>query len=271
MTILNNPEIAQIVNNRDISSTVKTSLLRSWVYRNVAYNPTGGEINSYLERKANELSVDDVYRVSTEKGTTCWGFAELLRRMYMGLGYCACIINFGKLDTPFTHAATIVLTSDEHGERVILQDPTFNITFIDNQEVAPSVTDLFKNTFKQKQCPYYRVYDAGIFGKDYTDNPKGLDIWLDYPTIFEDGQYKTALTFEGYNMATLRQAKEKGLFYDDAYFDPVEIVWYFALDAIPSHYRENYFNNIPITEKTVFISTTQERSSYDNIGILIDR
>jgi hypothetical protein len=253
---IENLEILEIVKNNTLPNSTKTSLLRNWVYRNAAYNPNGGEVNDYLANNAPALNIDDVFAICLQKGVTCGGFAELLRRLYMELGYFSCVISFGKPGTPYTHSATLVLILDDGDDRVILQDPTFNMTFMDSHGHIPSVNNLFQDSLSQKGCPYYRVYDTGIVGKNKTINPEAFYKHPYYPLIREDGEYKVVLTFEGYNMAVSTQAKAEGLHYEDVYFDPVETFWYFGLDAIPSLYRDNYFQSIPVTEGNTFNTTT---------------
>lgn len=112
----------------DYKDYILVNFLRAEVYREIPQS--SAETN--IKEKIWSLGTNEMFHMfsTLDKGVDCSGLSYILMRMYSDLGYEAYQAHFGN-KKGFTHTVTIVKINYKGKQRFIVEDPTYNITYLD--------------------------------------------------------------------------------------------------------------------------------------------
>lgn len=107
----------------------KLDIIRDWAYENVLF---AGHPETYSSEAAHIYIQKLLDGEGIAYGYYCGGIASVLSHVYTYLGYPACCIDMVASDSEqvlFSHVVTTVYVNGEW----IVQDPTFNLTYVDEK------------------------------------------------------------------------------------------------------------------------------------------
>jgi hypothetical protein len=119
-----------VVLNRHISDFEKVNKIREWVNEQTIWGTLpDNEINTMINKKTS-LEMYKYYLSHTEKAYDCGSYSVFLHKIYQLFGYESYIYDMGK-DNQFRHTVVLVWIKDEGKKKLIIEDPSYNITYID--------------------------------------------------------------------------------------------------------------------------------------------
>lgn len=123
-------EIPELL-GKDLSPFEKVQRLRGWVCRNTPRAPLGVGMHLSDDEALGYygMSASNLYKAFGEYvgGAMCHDIAYALVKVYELFGFPAFIYNMGIENSLKTHAVTVV-TIDESGSQMVVQDPYYNLT-----------------------------------------------------------------------------------------------------------------------------------------------
>lgn len=116
----------------------KLDIIRDWAYENVLF---AGHPETYSNEAAHIYIQKLLDGEEITYGYYCGGIASVLGHVYTYLGYPACSLDMAACEGEevlFSHVVTLVYINDEW----IVQDPTFNLTYVDEQGKHMSIYEV---------------------------------------------------------------------------------------------------------------------------------
>lgn len=184
------PEISKCTDEYE-----KLDIIRDWAYENVLF---AGHKETYSSEPADIYIQKMLDEEQISYGYYCGGVASVLSHVYTYLGYPACCLDMAVCEdgqTLFSHVVTLVHINEEW----IVQDPTFNLTYIDEKGNHISVDNVRERLKEEQQIivrhgatkyancimaisdytGIYEVDGAGIKSGDYYlyKQETDFDIW----------------------------------------------------------------------------------------------
>lgn len=179
--------------NEHISDFEKVNLLREWAYSNI----TASSSSALLAREKNYLfnysQVHSLFSAFSEGkgGAWCYGAAIALMRVYNAYGFNASILDYGKIGI-MTHVVTLVKINHDNGQRTVIQDATFNLTYVDPVG-APYDYHEFVQVLKERRSDKVRILQGHSRSGYFLLHPG--DVKKDYSHIIAEDA-KPILTME---------------------------------------------------------------------------
>ena len=195
--------------NEHISDFEKVNLLREWAYANIDISSTKALLaqdNNYLFNSNNGYLLFSAFS-EDRGGVWCYGAAIALMRLYIAYGFNASILDYGKLGV-MTHVVTLVKINHDRRQRMVIQDATFNLTYVDPDGVPYDYHEFVK-VLKKRQRDKIRVLQSHSKSGDFLLHPG--DVIRDYNHIIaEDAKpilvmdngiqkYRSELSLQSFN------------------------------------------------------------------------
>jgi hypothetical protein len=138
----------------------KLGVLRNWVNEQSIWG--GKVVDKKIYEKLNRSSSYDIYNFVLQAGDIqldCGVYTIYLTKLYEALGYEAYIYDMGK-DSEGGHSVVLVRIRDHGESKLIVQDPTYNLTFAEKDPKKP--LDFFRLLqiikYKKNDLVHIRMY-----------------------------------------------------------------------------------------------------------------
>ncbi|MCE9590352.1 MAG: hypothetical protein K8S99_07495 [Planctomycetes bacterium] len=196
----------------------RVSLLRDWAHRHLDWASPSALLESDANFNIQNRSAADLFAIyQTDRGGVwCGGAAVTLRKLYEAYGLEAVTLDCGFPDSQTTHVMTIVKVNHKGKALLVLEDPTFNYTYIDGKGEPADVVDLMES-IKKKEDGRYFVRMGPIANLDFLVDPKDVEklrnrtAWINRiteKTTLPDGRWKfrVRMTVEEYMVGPVAEA-----------------------------------------------------------------
>lgn len=189
---------------KDTKDFAVTSRLREYTYLNSPWSSNSLNVKEEIWKKNSFQILDFVNK--NIRGLDCSGISTVLMKTYAEKGYESYAYHSGKLSGAFTHVITLVKIRHKGEDRLIIQDPTYNITYID-QKGDPIDFFVFLSLLKRKEYEkfsilhnkdlYHTYFCSSNDDANHLCNPKadGRDIRIINPNVwsFKEKAYVSTL------------------------------------------------------------------------------
>lgn len=128
-----------ILLNAGASDWEKVNAVREWAYRHIPRAAPGAFLDN--RNKPPEVLFEEFERF--QGGFACGGTAELLRDLYIELGYDAYTYDMGTRENDLSHMLTVVRIEHEGQAMFVVQDAYFNFTLRSSDGSPLDLRDLF--------------------------------------------------------------------------------------------------------------------------------
>lgn len=117
----------------ELDDWTKVSVLRDWAYETIDWGSGATLINGQVASEFFQRSAPAAFAVFLQDraGTFCGGAAYALKELYRLYGFDAYMVDIGNPQV-MTHTVTLVRLQHGGREIVSVQDPTFNLTYLDS-------------------------------------------------------------------------------------------------------------------------------------------
>ena len=160
--------------NGRIGDFEKVNLLREWAYTNIDFSSKKALIEQDEGSQFFKQNIYLLFSAFSEDrgGVWCHGAAHVLMKLYFAYGFKASTLDSGKPGV-MTHVVTLVQINHDGRQRTVIQDPTFNLTYVDS-DGAPYDYNEFLGVLMKRRHTKIKVLQGHSQSHDFLLHPDDL-------------------------------------------------------------------------------------------------
>lgn len=115
-----------------ISDFERVNMIREWVNEQTVWGTMPDDKLDTMINAKTSLGMYNYYLTHTDRAYGCGSYSVYLLKVYQLFGYEAYVYDMGR-DNQFRHSVLLVWIKDGKERKLVIQDPSYNLTYVDRK------------------------------------------------------------------------------------------------------------------------------------------